>query len=144
MGSKIKTKNPSKQRNRIIKASSFHKQKLMSARLSKDLQKKYDVKKITVRKGDTVYVTSGDFVGTEGKVLTADYKNQRLMIDGIAREKADKSKILYPIHISKVVIRRFGKVGKRRKLILERKAKKELEIEEADITEIVTEIDEEE
>ena len=66
------------------------------------------------------------------------------MIDGIAREKADKSKILNPIHISKVVIRRFGKVGKKRKQILERKAKKELEIEEADITEIDTEIDEEE
>jgi large subunit ribosomal protein L24 len=116
----------------------------MSARLSKDLQKKYNVKKITVRKGDTVYVTSGDFVGTDGKVLTADYKNQKLIIDGISREKADKSKILYPIHVSKVVIRRFGKVGKKRKLILERKAKKELEIEEEDITEIDTEIDEEE
>lgn len=144
MGSKTKTKDPTKQRNRISKASSFHKQKLMSARLSKDLQKKYDVKKITVRKGDTVYVTSGDFVGTDGKVLTADYKNQKLIIDGISREKADKSKMLYPIHVSKVVIRRFGKVGKKRKLILERKAKKELEIEEEDITEIDTEIDEEE
>lgn len=144
MGSKTKTKDPTKQRNRISKASSFHKQKLMSARLSKDLQKKYNVKKITVRKGDTVYVTSGDFVGTDGKVLTADYKNQKLIIDGISREKADKSKMLYPIHVSKVVIRRFGKVGKKRKLILERKAKKELEIEEEDITEIDTEIDEEE
>jgi ribosomal protein uL24 len=116
----------------------------MSARVSKDLQSKYNVKKITVRKGDTVYVTSGDFVGTEGKILTADYGNQRLFIDGISREKADKSKIMYPIHISKVVIRRFGKVGKKRKLILERKAKKELEIEEEDISELVTEIEEEE
>ncbi|MHA1941953.1 MAG: 50S ribosomal protein L24 [Candidatus Hodarchaeales archaeon] len=144
MGSKIKTKNPTKQRNRIKKASSFHRHKLMSARVSKDLQSKYNVKKITVRKGDTVYVTSGDFVGTEGKILTADYGNQRLFIDGISREKADKSKIMYPIHISKVVIRRFGKVGKKRKLILERKAKKELEIEEEDISELVTEIEEEE
>ncbi len=144
MGSKPKTKNPTKQRNRIAKASSFHRHKLMSARLSTDLQKKYNVKRITVRKGDTVYVTSGDFVGTEGKILTADYGKQKLLIDGISREKADKSKIIYPIHVSKVIIRRFGKVGKKRKLILERKAKKELEIEEEDISELVTEIEEEE
>ena len=144
MGAHLKTKSPSKQRNRITKASSFHRHKLMSVRVSKDLKKKYDVKKIAVRKGDTVYVTTGDFVGTEGKVQSADYKKQKLYIDGIAREKADKSKIMYPIHTSKVVIRRFGKVGTKRKASLERKAKKALEIEEADISEVISEIDEEE
>ena len=144
MGAHSKTKSPSKQRNRINKASSFHRHKLMSVRVSKDLKKKYNVKKIAVRKGDTVYVTTGDFVGTEGKVQSADYKKQKLYIDGIAREKADKSKIMYPIHTSKVVIRRFGKVGTKRKASLERKAKKTLEIEEADISEVISEIDEEE
>ncbi|MHA1995239.1 MAG: 50S ribosomal protein L24 [Candidatus Hodarchaeales archaeon] len=144
MGSHLKTKNPSKQRNRISKASTFHRHKFMSVRVSKDLRKKYKVKKIAVRKGDTVYVTAGDFVGTEGKVQTADYKNQKLFIEGIAREKADKSKIMYPIHVSKVVIRRFGKVGTKRKASLERKAKQTLEIEEDDITEVISEIEEEE
>ena len=144
MGSQLKTKNPTKQRNRINKVSSFHRHKLMSARVSKDLRKKYKVKRTSVRKGDTVYVTSGDFVGTEGKVQLADYKNQKLLIEGIAREKADKSKIMYPIHISKVVIRRFGKVGTKRKAILERKAKQALEIEDTDISEVISEIEEEE
>ncbi len=92
-----------------------------------------------VHKGDSVYITAGDFVGTEGKVLSVDYKNQRLDIDGISREKADKSKILYPIHTSKMVIRRFGKMDKSRKKILERRAKKELEIAAEDIS--ITEIE---
>ena len=140
MSSRTKTKSPSKQRKRIKKASSFHRHKLMNARLSKDLRKKYNVKRIPVRKGDTVYVTAGDFVGTEGKVATANYQTQKLLIDGIAKEKADKSKIMYPIHVSKVVIRRFGKVGTKRKAILERKAKTTLEIEAEDIDEV--EIDE--
>lgn len=144
MGSKSKTRNPSKQRNRISKATTFHRHKLMSVRLSTDLRKKYDVKKMPVRKGDTVYVTAGDFVGTEGKVSEADYKNQRLTIEGVLKEKADKSKIMYPIHVSKLVIRRFGKVGEKRKAILERRAKKALEIEEEDISEEIIEAIEEE
>jgi large subunit ribosomal protein L24 len=116
----------------------------MSVRLSTDLRKKYDVKKMPVRKGDTVYVTSGDFVGTEGKVSEADYKNQKVIIEGVLKEKADKSKIMYPIHVSKLVIRRFGKVGDKRKAILERRAKKALEIEEEDISEEIIDTIEEE
>jgi large subunit ribosomal protein L24 len=144
MSSRTKTKNPTKQRNRIKKASSFHRHRLMTVRLSKDLKEKYNVKRMPVRKGDTVYVTKGDFVGTEGKVQTANYQTQKLLIDGIAREKADKSKIMYPIHVSKVIIRRFGKVGKKRKAILERKAKKPLEIAEEDISEVeIEELEEE-
>jgi len=142
MSSRTKTKSPTKQRNKIKKATSFHRHKLMSVRLSKDLRKKYNVKKMPVRKGDTVYVTAGDFVGTEGKVQIANYNKQKLLIGGIAKEKADKSKIMYPIHVSKVVIRRFGQVGTKRKAILERKAKTPLEIEDEDITEI-EEIEEE-
>ena len=106
----------------------------MSVRLSKDLQKKYKVKHMPVRSGDVVYITSGDFVGTEGKVLKANHKIQRLEIDGISREKADKSKILYPVHPSKVIIRRFGKVDQSRKKILERRAKMPVEIEEVDMS----------
>ena len=116
----------------------------MSVRLSKDLQKKYNVKKMPVHKGDSVYITAGDFVGTEGKVLSVDYKKQRLSVDGIAREKADKSKIMYPIHTSKVIIRRFGKVDRLRKKILERRAKTEIEIDVDDITEIEEPVDLEE
>jgi large subunit ribosomal protein L24 len=134
MGAKTKTRDPSKQRRRLFTADSFQRSKLMSARLSKDLRTKYKVKKMPVRTGDVVYITTGDFMGTEGKVLTVDSKKRRLGIDGIAREKADKSKIMYKIDASKVVIRRFGKVDKSRKKILERRAKMELEIDEDDIS----------
>jgi ribosomal protein uL24 len=92
------------------------------------------VKKMPVRTGDVVYITTGDFVGTEGKVQIVDTKKRRLGIDGIAREKADKSKVMYKIDSSNVVIRRFGKVDKTRKKILERRAKMELEIDEEDIS----------
>ena len=144
MGSRTTTRDPSKQRRRIFQADSFQRSKLISARLSKDLQVKYKVKHMPVRSGDVVYITTGDFVGTEGKVLSVDYKKQRLGIDGIAREKADKSKVMYKIDASKVVIRRFGKVDRSRKKILERRAKMELEIDEDDISSAEEEAIEEE
>ena len=131
---RTKTRDPSKQRRRLYTADSFHRSKMMSARLSKDLREKYKVKKMPVRAGDVVYITTGDFTGTEGKILTVDTKKRRLAIDGIAREKADKSKVMYQIDPSKVVIRRFGKVDRSRKKILERRAKMELEIDEEDIS----------
>lgn len=139
VGSKTKTRSPSKQRRQVYKASIFQKTKLVSVRLSKELQIKYNVKKMPIRQGDSVYITSGDFLGTEGKVETVDSKNQRLIIGGIHREKADKSKILYPIHTSNTVIRKFGKMDQSRKKILERRAKKELEISDEDIS--ITEVD---
>ena len=143
MGSKPKTRDPRKNRKRIYSGTSFDRHRRMSVRLSKDLQKKYNVKRLPVRRGDTVYVTAGDFVGTEGKVLIANYKNQRLEIDGIAREKSDKSKIIYPIHTSKVFIRRFGKVDQSRKTLLERRAKTTVEVEPEDILEGEEEVTEE-
>ncbi|UCG04394.1 MAG: 50S ribosomal protein L24 [Candidatus Heimdallarchaeota archaeon] len=144
MGTKQKTRDPSKQRRRLFTAHSFQRSKMISARLSKDLREKYKVKRMPVRPGDVVYITAGDFIGTEGKVLEVDTKKRRLGIDGIAREKADKSKIMYKIDTSKVVIRRFGKVDKSRKKILERRAKMELEIDEDDISEAEAEALEEE
>ncbi|MFW9856823.1 MAG: 50S ribosomal protein L24 [Candidatus Thorarchaeota archaeon] len=133
MGSK--TRDPRKNRKRSYAEDSFRRHRYMSVRLSKDLQKKYKVKNLPVRRGDTVYVAAGDFIGTEGKVLTANYKTKRLEIDGISREKADKSKIFYPVHSSQVVIRRFGKVDRSRKAILERRAKTTVEVELEDILE---------
>ncbi|MFX0014710.1 MAG: 50S ribosomal protein L24 [Promethearchaeota archaeon] len=143
MGTKTLTRNPSKQRRRLYQADSFQRSKLISVRLSKELKDKYKVKNMPVRSGDVVYITTGDFVGTEGKVLAVNYKKRRLSIDGISREKADKSKIVYMIDTSKVIIRRFGKVGKTRKKILERKAKMELKIDEEDIS-LEEELEEEE
>ncbi|MFW9777969.1 MAG: 50S ribosomal protein L24 [Candidatus Heimdallarchaeota archaeon] len=137
-----KTRDPRKNRKRSYADGTFERHRHMSVRLSKDLQSKYKVKKVPVHRGDTVYVAAGDFIGTEGKVLTANYKTKRLEIDGISREKADKSKILYPIHTSKVVIRRFGKVDRSRKAILERRAKTTVDVEPEDILEPEEEIEE--
>ena len=131
---KNKSIQPRKQRKRLYESHNFEKHRRMSVRLSKSLRNKYNLKNIPVRAGDVVYVTSGSFFGTEGKISTLHYSKSRVEIEGISREKADKSKLMYPVHISKIVIRRFGKMDQSRKNIIERRAKSKVEILDEDIT----------
>ncbi len=39
--------------------------------------------KLHIKKGDTVYVNTGDDKGKTGRVLTVDVKNQRAIVEGI-------------------------------------------------------------
>jgi len=94
----------------------------MTAPLSPDLRIKYDVKKLPVRKGDTVVVVRGDYKDLEGKVVKVDLKKYRIHIEGVTREKTDKSTVYYPVHPSNVMITKLDLSDKWRKKILERKA----------------------
>ena len=62
-------------------------------------------------------IITGHFKGTEGRVTKVLLKQNRLEIDGVTREKADGSKIYYPVHVSNVVLTRLTKMDERRKMI---------------------------
>lgn len=40
-------------------------------------------KKLHIRKGDTVYVNTGEYKGTQGKVLAVFPKKQRAIVEGV-------------------------------------------------------------
>ena len=61
---------PRKQRKRLASASWSERRNLLTAPLSKELQRQYGIKRLVVRKGDTVLVMRGDYKGIRGKVLT--------------------------------------------------------------------------
>ena len=101
-----------------IQNTSLHKlQKLNTVPLSKELRSKHKIRNLPVRRDDTVRITKGHFKGTEGRVTKVLLKQNRLEIDGVTREKADGSKIYYPIHVSNVVLTRLVKMDERRKII---------------------------
>jgi len=92
----------------------------MSANLSKDLQAKYNVRSMPIRKDDEVLVTRGTFKNREGKVTTCYRKKFVIHIDRINREKANGASVNVGIHPSKCIITKL-KLDKDRKAILERK-----------------------
>jgi large subunit ribosomal protein L24 len=97
----------------------------VSAPLSEELSLKHGVGKMDVRKGDTVIVARGNFRGVEGKVTSVDRKSGRIFVEGVSRERADGTTRLVSIHASKVIIRQLVLDDKRRKDILERRARSE-------------------
>jgi len=123
---------PSKQRKALYNAPLHIRQKLMTAPLSKELREKYGIKRLPVRKGDTVRVMRGDWAGHEGKVTRVDLKRIRIYIEGVQKKKADGTPVYYPIHPSKVMIIKLDLSDPMRREIIERKqkAKKQESIEE--------------
>jgi large subunit ribosomal protein L24 len=117
----MKTTKPGKQRKKLHQASLSERYRRFSAPLSPKLKESHNTRSIPLRSGDTVKIMRGDRRGSEGKVQRVDRKNYRIFVEGVDREKVDGTKILIPIHPSKVMITRLNLNDKRRKKIMERK-----------------------
>merc|ERR1712127_15995 len=112
-----------KNRQRHFTAPSHIRRKIMSAPLSKELRKKYNVRSIPIRKDDEVMVTRGHYKGQQtGKVLECYRRKFVCHIERIQRGKANGATVHVGIHPSKVVITKL-KLDKDGKLILDRKAR---------------------
>ncbi len=126
---------PSKQRKALYNAPLHLKRKLLNAPLTPELVEKYGVKRLPVRRGDTVRIMRGDWKGHEGKVIRVDTKRMRIFVEGVQRKKADQTPVYYPIHPSNVVIVKLDLSDKWRKRIIERRAKSlktSVEVEETE------------
>ena len=121
MGSKMRSKKPRKQRKALYSSPLHKRQKLMSATLSEKLREKYKRRNLPVRKGDTVQVMRGDFMGHKGIVNKVSLKKGRILVEGVTIEKADGSDRFYPLHPSNVKIIKTVMKDKERKKITERK-----------------------
>ncbi len=126
----VKSRKPSKQRKAITDAPLHIRKKFLSAPLSPDLIAKYGVKRLTVKKGDTVRIMRGEWRGHEGKVVSVDYGKIAVHIDGVTVKKADGTPVYYPVHPSNVTIINLDLSDKARRKIMERRSGKEVIIEE--------------
>ena len=115
------SKKPRKQRKYRYHAPLHIKQKFMTAPLSKELQKKYSIKRIQVKKGDTIKIIRGQFKKKTGKVTSVNLKKERVFVENAHHTKKDGSKAFYPIHPSNLLITELIIEDKKRKNKLERK-----------------------
>ncbi|MBM3200529.1 50S ribosomal protein L24 [Candidatus Woesearchaeota archaeon] len=119
------SKSPKKQRKYFYNLPLHLRKNLVSSLLSKDLRKKHSKRSISLKKGDRVKVLRGQFRKKSGKVTRVDLKKVRIYIEGIEHIKKDGSKLPFPIHPSNLMITELNMEDKRRKEVLERKAKGE-------------------
>ncbi|QIW23281.1 50S ribosomal protein L24 [Sulfolobus sp. S-194] len=116
---------PSKQRLLLYNLPKHQRHKLLTAKLSKELQQQYGIKRLAIRKGDTVKVMRGDkdVLNFEGKVVEVKRKTGRIAIEGLTRKKADGTPVYRWVHASKVIITKLDLSDAKRKEIIERKRK---------------------
>ena len=107
-------------------APSHIRRRMMSSRLSKDLQKKYGVKTMPIRINDEVVVMSGHHKETAGKVISVCRKNYTISIDKLVRTKGNKQTVQIPIHPSNVQITKLYINNDRSKILERRKSEKRM------------------
>jgi large subunit ribosomal protein L26e len=93
---------------------------LMSANLSKELQTRYGVRSMPIRKDDEVVITRGLYKTREGKVTTCFRKKFVVHVERITREKVNGTSVPVGIPASSLTITKL-KMDKDRKATLERK-----------------------
>lgn len=108
------SKQPRKQRKYQYNAPLHIRKRFVSANLSKELQKSYGKRAISLRRGDTVTIMRGQFKKRSGKITKVDLKRVRVYVEGVEQSKADGTKSLYPLHPSNVQITNLNLEDKKR------------------------------
>ena len=109
---------PRKQRKYLYNAPLHIEQKLMHVHLSSELHKKYGVRRVQVRTGDTVRVLRGGFKRKEGTVERVSLKKREVYINGVEYIKKDGSKLARSIEPSNLMIIDLNtKDGRRKKAL---------------------------
>ena len=101
-------------------AHSEARRKLMSANLSKELQSKYNIRSMAIRKDDEVTIVRGSYKGREGRVTAVYRKKMVIHVERITKEKANGGTSQVGIKTSNVIITKV-KMDKDRKATLDRK-----------------------
>ncbi|KAG7393879.1 hypothetical protein PHYPSEUDO_000056 [Phytophthora pseudosyringae] len=123
-----------KSRKAHFGAHSTQRRVLMSAPLSKELQTKYNVRSLPIRKEDEVMIVRGSQKSREGRVTAVYRKKFVIHVERVVREKANGASVPIGVDASKVVITKI-KLDKDRKKILERKNRAVSETEKGKFTE---------
>jgi ribosomal protein uL24 len=100
--------SPRRQRKALYTATTFERRRRMTVPLSRDLRRRFSARSLPVRKGDTVRVLSGSYVGREERVAKVDRRAYSVILDNVTvKTGEDKLKPL-PIRTSHLVITRLN------------------------------------
>ncbi|MBI3032420.1 50S ribosomal protein L24 [Candidatus Woesearchaeota archaeon] len=110
----VASTQPRKQRKYRYNAPLHIKRKFLNANLAEELRKKYHVRSLQVRKGDTVKIMRGTHKGKKGKVERVSVKQTKVYVENIHMTRKDGSKSYYPLQPSKLQITELNTDDRRR------------------------------
>lgn len=103
-----RSSSPRRQRRALYNASSFERRLRMTVPLSRDLRKRFGRRSVPVRKGDTVRVLSGSFVGREERVAKVNRRDYSVTLDNVTLKTAEEKLKPLALRTSHLVLTRLN------------------------------------
>jgi len=87
---RVSPRSPRRQRKALYAADTFDRRRRMAVPLSRELRARFRRRAVPVRKGDTVRVLSGSFVGREERVARVNRRDYAVTLDNVTLKTADE------------------------------------------------------
>jgi ribosomal protein uL24 len=100
--------SPRRQRKALYTADTFERRRRMTVPLSRDLRARFHARSVPVRKGDTVRVLSGSFMGREERVAKVDRRSYSVILDNVTLKTGEEKLKPLPIRTGYLVITRLN------------------------------------
>ena len=127
------SRQPRHQRKAEFTAHTFERRRRMSVPLSRELRTRYGRRSLPVRKGDTVRILSGSYVGREERVAKVDRRSYAVTLDNVTGKTGDQKLKPLPIRLSHLVLTRLNLADPWRRRVL-RVPESEAPVDEAEET----------
>jgi large subunit ribosomal protein L24 len=101
-------RSPRRQRRALYTASTFERRVRMAVPLSRELRRRFRRRSVPLRKGDTVRVMSGSFVGREERVAKIDRRGYSVTLDNVTLKTGEAKLKPLPIRTSHLVLTKLN------------------------------------
>ncbi|MCI4350631.1 MAG: 50S ribosomal protein L24 [Thermoplasmata archaeon] len=109
---------PRKQRLARFTAHTTLRRRLMSVPLSRDLRARYGRRQMPVRKGDTVRVLRGSYIGREERVARVDRRSYSVTLDNITVKTGEAKLKPLPLRTNSLLLVRLNLADPWRRRVL--------------------------
>jgi large subunit ribosomal protein L24 len=109
---------PRQQRKAMFTADLFERHRRMAVPLSRELRRRYGRRHLPVRKGDTVRILSGSYVGREERVAKVDLQGYSVTLDNVTGKTGDQKLKPLPIRPSHLILTKLNLSDSWRRRIL--------------------------
>ncbi len=100
--------SPRRQRRAVYDADSFARRRRMTVPLSRELRGRFHRRSLPVRKGDTVLVMRGSFVGREERVAKVDRRGYSVTLDNVTLKSGEEKLKPLPIRTNHLLLVRLN------------------------------------
>ena len=109
---------PRRQRKALYTASTSERRRRMAVPLSRELRRRYGRRQIPVRKGDTVRILSGSYVGREERVAKVNLRSYSVTLDNVTGKTADAKLKPLPVRTAHLVLTKLNLADPWRRRVL--------------------------